>query len=496
MSAKTSIKGEAPSIVESFRIEGLHGYRNISLSSDYAATILIARNGSGKTTLLAALDAFLKGQFSRLRDLKFALIGCKLRGVQNELVLTPIDIKQYVTFPPEFELEARRLETDPKELFNFIEEWDRRVQVPDDRVFAAILRRSDYSRANALAYADNLQTNYLANSPRIASIRQSLKLALADAEIVYLPTYRRIELSIEPERDPHGRLIKRFKKAQFGLQTGDIQFGVADILERLGELNQRIVLDSNEGYRQISASIINELIDGTFERGDSASSEIPDRIELELFFTRLLEGRRMRPYLDVSLPNLDKIYSGSDISWESNKFLRYFLAKLNVVINTTRGIETLVGDFIDRCNDYLAGPQDFKKETVDGNDEDKVLKLNRQNLKVFVESVPAGRVIPVDALSSGEKQIVSLFARLYLYPRRKIVLIDEPELSLSLDWQQRILVDVINAPLCNQVVAITHSPFIFDNELEAYARPLSTSVQQFADESLITDELADDAGRE
>jgi predicted ATPase len=204
----------------------------------------------------------------------------------------------------------------------------------------------------------------------------------------------------------------------------------------------------------------------------------------------------MRPYLDVSIPNLDKIYSGSDISWESNKFLRYFLAKLNVVISKTRDIEALVGDFIDRCNDYLAGSQGGKKLAIDGNDEDKVLKLDRQNLKVFVESIPSGRIIPVGALSSGEKQMVSLFARLYLYPKKKIVLIDEPELSLSLEWQQRILVDVINAPLCTQVVAITHSPFIFDNELEAYARPLSTSVEQFADESQISDELADDTNGE
>jgi predicted ATP-binding protein involved in virulence len=67
-----SIRGAAPSIVQSFSIDGLYGFRNISLSSEYAATVLIAKNGSGKTTLLAALVAFLKGQFSRLVDVKFS----------------------------------------------------------------------------------------------------------------------------------------------------------------------------------------------------------------------------------------------------------------------------------------------------------------------------------------------------------------------------------------------------------------------------------------
>lgn len=82
----------------------------------------------------------------------------------------------------------------------------------------------------------------------------------------------------------------------------------------------------------------------------------------------------------------------------------------------------------------------------------------------------------MDALSSGEKQMVSLFARLYLYPKQKLVLIDEPELSLSIDWQQKILPDIVNAQLCRQVIAITHSPFIFDNELDAFATPLGLKI--------------------
>src|SRR5207245_2611765 len=94
----------------------------------------------------------------------------------------------------------------------------------------------------------------------------------------------------------------------------------------------------------------------------------------------------------------------------------------------------------------------------------KALKVNRSNLSVHVESVPEGRRISLDALSSGEKQMISLFAKMFLYTGRKIVLIDEPELSLSIDWQKDILVDVLNAPLCGQLIAITYSPFVFDNE--------------------------------
>lgn len=53
--------------------------------------------------------------------------------------------------------------------------------------------------------------------------------------------------------------------------------------------------------------------------------------------------------------------------------------------------------------------------------------------------------------------------------KKYLVLIDEPELSLSIDWQQKFLPDILKAPSCEQLIAITHSPFTFENELDRYA---------------------------
>ena len=100
----------------------------------------------------------------------------------------------------------------------------------------------------------------------------------------------------------------------------------------------------------------------------------------------------------------------------------------------------------------------------------------------------ANRNIPLDSLSSGEKQMISLFARLYLYPKKKILLIDEPELSLSLDWQRKILVDIVSAQSCQQIIAITHSPFVFDNALEPFATPLKLRIDPNAPNDAIAGE--------
>ena len=74
--------------------------------------------------------------------------------------------------------------------------------------------------------------------------------------------------------------------------------------------------------------------------------------------------------------------------------------------------------------------------------------------------------IPLEKLSSGEKQIVSVFAYLLLSGLDNfIVFIDEPELSLSVPWQKKFLPDIMNTYTCAQLIAVTHSPYVFDNQL-------------------------------
>ena len=47
------------------------------------------------------------------------------------------------------------------------------------------------------------------------------------------------------------------------------------------------------------------------------------------------------------------------------------------------------------------------------------------------------RVIDLEWLSSGEKQIISIFSKVYLECVSPcIFIIDEPELSLSIEWQR------------------------------------------------------------
>lgn len=485
-SSKTLERAIRPSIIQSFAIERLYGYRNISLESDYSATILIARNGSGKTTLLGALDAFLRMQFTRLRELPFEAIVCKIRDHPEPLVLTHDDLVLFLQVPNDADLlkTATRCGMHPDTLFNYLvndyatlSREDR--QQDDDKISTSLRTGFNYSYREMESTLERIRANLYLRQEGVARIWQVLSHVLAETEIVYLPTYRRIELSLtdEPTKGPYARRQRpKFNVALGSLHTGDIQFGLADISDRLALLNTRIVTASNNGYREISANIINDLIDGSFASQEIQDSDIPSKDELELFFSRL-KNRRVGPYPSVVAPNLEKLYSLDQVPAASAQFLPYFLAQLGRVIDKAKEVEAPVDDFVENCNKYLMS-EDRSTNISDtsarhlGHDG-KRLCLNRRNLAVHVESSAAGRHIALNALSSGEKQMVSLFAKMFLYPKRKIVLIDEPELSLSIDWQSQILVDVLNADACEQVIAITHSPFVFENDLDPFAQPLT-----------------------
>jgi predicted ATPase len=491
--SRAAIRGEEPSLIESFGIRGLYGYRTISLASEYAATILIARNGTGKTTLLGALDAFLRLQFTRLRNLEFTEIFCKLRGVGYELVLTNEDLVEFLTIPKDGEVSrlASRVSRTVEEIFSFLM-IDYRSALREfshtnsEEVAGAILSTCGWDTHKAIEMCKAAYEVLFTRSAVIEQLSLTIREALEDYEIVYLPTYRRVELALSDEletRPTRRRKRPRFSVAVGSLHTGDIQFGLSDISDRLLDLHRSIILRSNRGYREISENIIHELING-FDVKES--SPIPSQSDLRLFFARLESGPRMMStgYV-ISAPDFERIYSGEGVPIESRKFLSYFLGKLADVIRITQEIENPVQQFVVSCNKYLSSTEPTTSPPIETEHhhrlvaiDAKIMRINRNDLSVFVESIPHNGKINLDALSSGEKQMISLFAKLYLYPKKKIVLIDEPELSLSIDWQRGILVDVLLSPLCEQVIAIMHSPFVFDNSLEPFARSLILSVNK------------------
>lgn len=82
---------------------------------------------------------------------------------------------------------------------------------------------------------------------------------------------------------------------------------------------------------------------------------------------------------------------------------------------------------------------------------------------IVVKANGPGSSFPLSALSSGEQhQLVLLYDLLFRVPRGTLVLIDEPELSMHITWQEHFIPDLLDIAKSRGLYAIvaTHSPYI------------------------------------
>lgn len=115
-------------------------------------------------------------------------------------------------------------------------------------------------------------------------------------------------------------------------------------------------------------------------------------------------------------------------------------------------IEQKMQDFLTICNSYLL--------------KDEKMSFNYETSKVYFGNDEAPEFF-LHQLSSGEKQIISIFCHLVLSESKKFVIIDEPEISLSIRWQEKFLEDILKCEPAGLLVA-THSPFVISDSLRNY----------------------------
>ena len=72
----------------------------------------------------------------------------------------------------------------------------------------------------------------------------------------------------------------------------------------------------------------------------------------------------------------------------------------------------------------------------------------------------AAAAVNSDALSAGEKQMLSFICYNAFY-KDSVIFIDEPELSLHVDWQRKLYSILESQNSGNQFIFATHSPFIY-----------------------------------
>ena len=171
-----------------------------------------------------------------------------------------------------------------------------------------------------------------------------------------------------------------------------------------------------------------------------------------------------------------------DIDFEGIKDLKYKYGEIDIQIQYA---------FIDFFNNEFEKLRETRSNIIDIFERllerylfNKSVKIFPSGLKVYTKIKPREHdsgffiydeknEIKLNALSSGEKKIIILFFMALLFEDYMLI-IDEPELSLSLVWQETLLPDLLNETNIKQVFVATHSPFIAEDPiLQDYVKPLA-----------------------
>jgi len=71
------------------------------------------------------------------------------------------------------------------------------------------------------------------------------------------------------------------------------------------------------------------------------------------------------------------------------------------------------------------------------------------------------KTIPIEELSSGEKQLLIILGEALLQQEKAVIYIaDEPELSLHVKWQETLTSSISRLNSNSQIIFATHSPDI------------------------------------
>jgi predicted ATP-binding protein involved in virulence len=429
--------------LKSFSILGLFGFKDIKIPFEKEATILIAENGSGKTTILNTLYYSISCKFHKLSLIDF-----------DSIILEFVSGDRVEIRKDDFKVS----DLSRRDLFYLV---DRLRGAATEREIEAI--NGDVRRLSLKQLFEQVIDLYQEYGLTIPEKFETLLDEKSKREIIqknlgefvlYFPTYRRIEEDLKNL----GYSEERFERLRFDDNKFDdnklIQFGMDDVRNQFDKLINDIKNSALTIFSKVTGDMLTQFLGDLEIDEDMRTSIQPETLKIVL--SRVGEK-------NISISNrqrIENLVQSGEIFDDNYKQLVYFLSKLISLYAQQKEKDELIKKFAEICNKYLN-----KKSII----------YDEANVNIYINQSMTNTPIPLGSLSSGEKQIISLFSKIYLeLSENFILLFDEPELSLSIEWQRLLLPDILKSGKCKLLLAVTHSPFIFDNELDLNAHDLES----------------------
>ena len=456
-------------LLKRFKIRELFGKYNVDIPFFDNVNIFIGENGIGKTSILNCINYSLKCDSENLYNIDFREIiitfwDDTVVNIYHDDLLTDsmvtlekIRRRNHFIHGKDFVEQDKSIIMIVKELYSEIRHKSN-MQIQDSKIteeetheiyriltneFGFLISR--YQLEKIIFEIENIKNNW----------EGKIKEKVKESRILFLPTYRRIE------EDFNKSLTYDFKTKQDILKKiSSLKFGMEDVEKNIDKVCLELKTITNEAFKGMTGAILKDYI--KIISNKKIKRKYIDEEKVMLILERLADQIDEKTKQDVK--NLLYSKESSDVEMYG---LWSVMNNLAEIYEKTKGIDESIKNFVEVCNLYL---------------ENKYFSYNPFKIECKLMQQDYGE-IKFKNLSSGEKQIISLFSKLYLdlNEDKKIILFDEPELSLSILWQRRLLNDVMSSGKCNFLIAITHSPFIFDNDLRFNAKDITDYITPIKD---------------
>lgn len=437
-------------MIKKFVGKDIHGYINVDINFNEKVTFLIGVNGSGKTTILRLIRALLCGQVSELLKIDFLHLEVVFTETNNTKECSIVCDKTVDDINFVF-----------KEGSNYIIE--EKYLFPDFYK-SAIIRKSEQATLSNMREKIEDSIRELTIFQRISSIKQPLVMGL-DRRVT------EIDREIAPVR-------ARYYSSRETIEKFNYLDRALVIVEEIVHSQTRL---RAKRFEEISSEFKTKVAEVVFESKPLTSTnidinEIVDKYkDLNLFKSQILEATKTLK-LKVDTNNIDAIFDNITQSFKiATEAESSPNDRMNAIINWL-----MLQNQLKSFNKIINLSNDYNKEIEKLN-----RRLNRMlsSLNLFLKE--GGKQLVIDSVgdmyidffpkrnnvknrkiyeaSSGEKQIIIMLGYLAFLDAAKNMntfIIDEPELSLHIAWQEIFVDALIESNPDTQFIIATHSPNI------------------------------------
>lgn len=428
-------------IVKGFEATNVFGYLNFDIQFNEDKNFLVGGNGSGKTTALKLINALITPNFKELLTIPFKECSLSLEVDGEEVYIFAFEKNdsihltisncnyEEVVLPSQNEVElfSRREDRLEELLEDLTREYAsspviEAISSISSPVFLGLDRRIESLDSNRDYFLEREmflsgRKKNITRARRL--IKGSIGASLMEIEMLVKNNYKRIrDLEIEQSHTLRNQiLISSFKYSKFDKESF--------ALKHAGRKEQRRLLARKNEIKKALSNIIGF---------DSSITEEVDAFfnDLNDLFDGLSSIKREDIGIELLLntAQIDRMYTIVDIIDEHKSRNDEYYRPIN--------------DFLDTVNEFY-------------KDSGKSLEID--TVGQLVVQRPDGNECTIEGLSSGERQLLVIFAHSY-FNQSNIFIIDEPELSLHLGWQEKLANTIFSANPNSQFILATHSPEI------------------------------------